>query len=80
MHVIEPDQNPVVFTLTLTQFADGKCGISSKAENGNGMNLRDVRQLLQWGLNRVQDELLMAAVQNMMATQAAVVPILKNGK
>lgn len=79
MHVIEPGQNEVIFSLTLKQFADGTCGIESKSENGNGMKLVDVRQLLQWGMNRVQDEIIMNAVKAMLATNNAVVPLL-NGK
>lgn len=79
MHIIEPGKNEVVFSLTLKQYVDGTCGIESKSENGNGMKLIDVRQLLQWGMNRVQDEIIMNTVKNLLAVQTSVMPIV-NGK
>lgn len=79
MQVIEPGKDEVAFSLTLKQFSDGTCGIESKSENGNGMKLVDVRQLLQWGMNRVQDEIVMNAVKGILAVQSAGL-VLPNGK
>lgn len=75
MKLVDPTKDEVVFTLTLKQYVDGSCGIESKSENGNGMKLVDVRQLLQWASNRVQDEIMASTVKTMLSVmeQAKVV-------
>lgn len=54
--------------ITLEQKLDGSCVITSKTENGGSAKLIDLRQLLQWGLNRVNDEVVFNTVMTILQT------------
>jgi hypothetical protein len=54
----------VKFTVTVTLDSNGVYELTGKAADGQGLKLGDIRNALQWALNRANDEMIAGMINN----------------
>jgi hypothetical protein len=67
MHTNEPK-----FTISLTLDANGAYNLTAKDESGKGIKTVEIRNALQWALNRTNDEMIAATINAIFNLHSAV--------
>ncbi len=52
------------FIITVTLDVNGNYDLTAKTDNGQGLRIGDVRNALQWALNRANDEMIAGMINN----------------